>query len=221
MADDPWTFGWTQLLTLGGQLLTISGLGLTAYLGFRGLRTFERWKREKIEEKCIDVAIDALAAAYKSKFVFEYIRSPLVRAHEYQDLPVANQSLGAGPHAALKRIERNNDFFDHVWELQPRFMAIFGAETEETFRLLHEARRDIEIACELVDWMGKPETQEDRKLWVSARQDIFSSNGASAKDGDRVGKKLEDFRSKIEALCRPFVDRELRSERTPARSDIG
>ena len=99
-------------------------------------------------------------------------------------------------------------------------MAIFGAETEETFRLLHEARRDIQIACELVDWIGKPESQEDRDLWVSARLDIFSSDGASAKDGDRVGKKLEDFRSKIEELCRPIVDRDLSPNIHPAMGRV-
>ena len=39
------------------------------------------------------VAVDALAAAYKSKDVFEHIRAPLSRGYEYLDMPeVAGES---------------------------------------------------------------------------------------------------------------------------------
>jgi hypothetical protein len=96
----PWTFGWTQLLTF-------AGLVLTGYIGYQGLRTFDRWRREKIEEKRIDVALDALSTAYKSKYVFEYIRSPLVRSHEFADMPGCddgkeNRKQGEAPYAILK-----------------------------------------------------------------------------------------------------------------------
>jgi hypothetical protein len=213
MADpSPWTFGWTQLLT-------IAGLSLTGYIGCQGLRTFNRWRREKIEEKRIEVAIDALAAAYKSKFVFEYIRGAFIPAHEFQDMPEragesdSDRGRREGTYAVLKRIERNQDFFDHVWELQPKFMAVFGEKTGEIFDLLHAARRDIQVACDMVAWMTEPErdNKEEWELLIQLRQDIWSSTGKKAKEGDRVGKKLEDFRTRIETLCRPIVDRELRT----------
>jgi hypothetical protein len=209
----PWTFGWTQLLTF-------AGLVLTGYIGYQGLRTFDRWRREKIEGKRIDVALDALSTAYKSKYVFEYIRSPLVRSHEFADMPGRDdgkekRKQGEAPYAILKRIEANKDFFDHVWELQPKFMAVFGKETEEIFMLLHTARRDIEIACEMLMWdVPQPNAHErdseEAKLYVQLRRDISSSSGATAKDGDAVGTKLEKFRERIEALCRPAVDSEFR-----------
>jgi len=90
-------------------------------------------------------------------------------------------------------------------------MAIFGRDTEDIFLLLHTARRNIEVACDTLEWMKKPEpgVPGDRELWVQLRRDIWSSTGATAKDGDRVGEKLEGFRTRIEALCRPVVDREL------------
>jgi hypothetical protein len=62
---DPWAFGWTHVLTIVGFFVTCG----IAYFGFR---TFERWKREKIEEKRIDIAIEALALAYDSKEVFTF-----------------------------------------------------------------------------------------------------------------------------------------------------
>jgi hypothetical protein len=201
----PWTFGWTQLLTIAGLCLA-----------FQGLRTFGKWRREKIEEKRIEVAVEALAAAYKSKYVFEHIRGPLRQSYEWQDMPnVAGESeeerkQRGSLYAVSKRLERNKDFFDHVWELQPKFMAIFGRETEEIFLLLHTARREIEVACEMLEWMRAPQTgAQDAQLWVQMRRDISSGSSATAKEGDRVGKKLEDFRTRIETLCRPIVDREL------------
>jgi hypothetical protein len=184
-----------------------------------GIRTFNRWRREKIEEKRIEVAIDALAAAYKSKFVFEYIRGAFIPAHEFQDMPEragesdSDRRRREGTYAVLKRIERNQDFFHHVWELQPKFMAVFGEKTGEIFDLLHAARRDIQVACDMVAWMTEPErdNKEEWELLIQLRQDIWSSTGKKAKEGDRVGKKLEDFRTRIETLCRPIVDRELRT----------
>lgn len=52
--SDPWTFGWTQLLTIVGFIITIC-------IAVGGFRTFGRWKREKIEEKKIEIAFEALA----------------------------------------------------------------------------------------------------------------------------------------------------------------
>ena len=145
--------------------------------------------------------------------MFEHIRAPLSRGYEYLDMPAlpANPRAGrASLFVVRRRIEQNKDFFDHVWELQPKFMAIFGRDTENIFLLVHKARRDIEVACEILEWMKEPErVPGDRELWVQLRRDIWSGTGATAKEGDRVGEKLEVFRTRIEALCRPIVDREL------------
>ena len=77
---DPWAFGWTPLLTIIGFFVTIG----IAHFGFR---TFERWKREKIEEKRIDIAIEALELAYDCQEVFEIIRSVGTLGSEYADMP--------------------------------------------------------------------------------------------------------------------------------------
>jgi hypothetical protein len=50
-------------------------------------------------------------------------------------------------YAILKRINANNDYFERVWKLQPRCMAMFGASVEEIFVLLHRARREVELAA--------------------------------------------------------------------------
>jgi hypothetical protein len=68
--DHPWSFGWTQLLTIIGLLITIT-------IAIGGFRTFERWRKEKLEEKRIDIAIEALALTYEARFIFDSIRSEM------------------------------------------------------------------------------------------------------------------------------------------------
>ena len=53
--NNPWAFGWTQLLTVLGFIITIG-------IAFGSYRTFERWKREKLEEKKLDVALERFIA---------------------------------------------------------------------------------------------------------------------------------------------------------------
>jgi len=72
---NPWTFGWTQLLTIVGFVITI-------LIAIGGFRSFERWRKEKIEEKRIDTAVDALVLLREMKWVFDNIRSPM--SFEYE-----------------------------------------------------------------------------------------------------------------------------------------
>jgi hypothetical protein len=205
----PWTFGWTQLLTIAGFIITITIAGL-------GFRTFERWRREKIEEKRIDTAVEALALVYESKFIFDNIRSPGTYDYEWKDMPDSygtgeQQRRARGPfYAALKRIEANKEFFERAWKMQVRCTALFGLTVEETFLLMHRARREVEVSAGML--LRDPEptlrSEADNKTWDRCRADVWEAHGELAEGGDRVGQKLATFRTNMETLCRPIIDRE-------------
>jgi hypothetical protein len=94
-----WTFGWTQVLTLVGFAITIA-------IAVRGVRTFDRWKREITEERRIETAIEALAISYESKYIFDAIRSPMNFGYEWKDMPKAPGETDAewdkrGPFCAV------------------------------------------------------------------------------------------------------------------------
>jgi hypothetical protein len=202
MPTDPWTFGWTQLLTVVGFAITIG----VAYFGFR---TFARWQRETIAAKKIDIALDTLSVAYQAKYVFDSIRSPMSFPSEWQDMPRGphesdDEWRRRGPYYAVaKRIDHYKDYFETVWKLQPRFMAVFGRETEEIFALLHKARRAVEIAAHMLGTQGEPYEDALQKELVA---DIWVVND---RGDDKVGKLLSEFRTKIEAQCFPILNREL------------
>lgn len=214
--NDPWAFGWTQLLTIIGFVITVS-------IAVSGFRTFDRWKREKIEERRIDVALEALSIAYQSQGIFAAIRNPGVFGYEWEDMPRVPgesdedwkyRSMGYVP---LKRISDNKEFFLRVLQLQPRAMAVFGPEVEGFFAKLHEARANIQVSAQML--MRRPEpgvqwTEAASKQRTRMEADIWSGMGDAYPEdelpgGDRVQKKLDTFKNGIEKLCRPIVDHEF------------
>ena len=211
--SNPWAFGWTQLLTVIGFIITI-------FIAVGGFRTFGRWKREQLEEKRIETAIDALAIVYESKFVFDHIRSVMSFDYEWKDMPdsygTTEEQRGArGPYyATLKRIERNKDFFERAWKMQVRCTALFGPQVEETFLLMQRARRKVEVSAQMLLRDPEPQhkTEDNINTWNSFRADVWPAYGDLAKGGDEVGRMLTEFKDKMETLCRPIIDRQYGKE---------
>src|SRR5579862_323348 len=202
-APDPWAFGWTQLLT-------IIGFAITIIIAVGGFRTFNRWKREKLEERKIEIAFEALSIAYETKFIFETIRNPMTYSYEWDDMPqIAGESDNdrsnrGTSYAIFKRMERNKDFFERLWKLQPRFMAVFGSETEDIFFKLHQARRYVEVSAQMLVRRRDGDIGElndnrrrQREQWEA---DIWTGMDAVTPGLDRVGHGLDAFKTGIERL---------------------
>src|SRR5215475_252305 len=173
--NDPWAFGWTQVLTL-------IGLGLSGLISFLGLRTFGKWQREKVQEKKLEIAFEALSLAYETGMIFDDIRRRIVHAYEWADMPTDKMTKEEIDHARsiwaiLNRFDRHADFFSRVLKLQPKFMAVFGSDTEATFHKLHHARIMIQNACQVL--LDTPKTTPGTDQWslnLQMRSDIFDHN---------------------------------------------
>jgi hypothetical protein len=201
------------------SIVALLGLGLTAVVAIAGFKSFGRWKREKIEERRIEVALDALAIAYEARFRFENIRSRFMREDEYADIDEPSKGDGfvvithregqRSPYAVLKRMGNNHKFFERVFDIEPKFMAIFGAETEEIFAELYDAKRMVETAAEALYEEARiehdPTDVDAKERMRQLRVVIFASKGKVEAE-DKVGQKVLDFQRRIEALCRPIVD---------------
>jgi hypothetical protein len=68
-AANPWAFGWTQVFTIVGFVITLA-------IAFGGFRTFDRWKRERLEEKKIEIAFEMLAIAMRLNTFFKIYEVP-------------------------------------------------------------------------------------------------------------------------------------------------
>lgn len=208
--DGPWAFGWNQVLT-------ILGLFLTGGVALGGFRSFNRWKREKLEERRIEIAFDALTVAYETKYIFQHIRSPMAHGYEWADMPARpgdtddRRNRRGSYFASLKRIEQNKEFFERVWHAQPRCMTVFGPMIESTFLKLHQARRHIEVAAQMLaeevdDPVRESADESTRKLYQQLRRDLWDTGNFEA-EKDRVGKLLKEFEEELIAYAKPVVER--------------
>jgi hypothetical protein len=206
---DPWAFGWTQVFTLAGLIISVC-------VSIAGLRTFGKWQREKLEERKMDIAFEALSIAYESKFIFDDIRVRLVRSFEYEDMPdkdlsEAEKQRRSSFYAVMKRIEHHKDFFERALVLLPRFLAVFGKQNEATYLKLLQARNEIYSSCEALIWdLTDPKRGTDEyDLYLQLRANVWAHESNMVKEPRRVSQMIEEFQSGIERLCQPFVDREF------------
>jgi hypothetical protein len=209
---NPWEFGWTQAFTAVGLLMT-------GVVSFVGLRTFGMYRKEKIEERRIETALEALTLAYESKDVFRYIRGAISYSFDYADMPAAAgesddaRNLRGSYYVVGKRVVEHKDFFDRAWKLQPKVMAVFGEEAELIFRRLHNARAMVQVASKTLAFEMPldpvRESKDDHQLRVQLRNDLWGS----ADDSDRVNKDLQEFRDGVTRLCRPVVDHEFKPDK--------
>jgi hypothetical protein len=213
--------------------VALLGLLLTAGIAIAGFKSFGRWKREKIEERRIEVALDTLAIAYEAVFRFEAIRSRIVREDEYEGIdeansgkslyPITHRAGQRSPYAVLMRMANNAAYFEKVYDIEPKFMAIFGAETQECFELLYSARTIVESSAQALFEEGliehDPSDLETRERLRKLRVDVFASKGKIEAE-DRVGQKILEFQKQIEGLCRPIVDQTFGRRGKRARSAV-
>jgi hypothetical protein len=216
MADmGRWTWGLTEVLTGVTQSLTVVGL----FIAGCGLRTFEKWQREKIQERRIEAAFEALALAYESKVIFGEIRSPVTYLGEGAGAPhKPGESDELRKHresffAVLERIKARHDYFARLWKLQPKFVAVFGEKSEEIFDHLHGARRDIEVAASTLIseemFLDPNSPYYDKEKVEKCRLTLFGPRVRGTPDP--VAVELDKFRTRINDLCRSVIDQRYKS----------
>ena len=196
-------------------LLTIIGFSITTVLGIAGIRTFGKFKRERIEERRLETAIEALALAYKSKYVFDGIRSVMAFEYEWKDMPVKpgesehQRSERGSYYAVARRVSQNKDFFERAFKLQPKCMAMFGKEAEDIFMLMHRARRAIEVSSQTLAWkvsqyQHREAPDHNAAFYEQCRRDIWDHANFEP-EKDQVGSLLKEFRERMEKMFQPII----------------
>ena len=95
------------LKDFAGPIVSLLGIAAATIAAICGFRSFERWKREQLEERRIDVALEGLAIARETKYVFARIRDPTaLRANGGQCLfaKAKVKATGAGEAQLSRRL---------------------------------------------------------------------------------------------------------------------
>ncbi|MCP2207459.1 hypothetical protein [Bradyrhizobium diazoefficiens] len=204
-------------------MLTIIGFFVTTGIAIFGFRTFERWKREKIEEKRIDIAIEALELAYECQEAFEVIRNPGTLGLEYADMPRRDgegepEWSHRGPfYAILKRVQEHAGMFERLAKLRPRYMALFGVPAADSFKLIREARAYVVVSAQHLcyrPFVG-PDAQNQRtRMECDVWDGLAEVYLADYPGVDRVEVRIKGFVEETERRCRPIIDRTYAAQKS-------
>jgi hypothetical protein len=207
---DPWAFGWTQVLTIIGFLITIG-------IALGGFETFGRWRRQKIEERRIDLAFEALSLAHESTFVFGRIRNLHGFEGEWKNMPIKegesqeDRNSRGGSYAILRRLNADANYFERVGLFQPKAIAAFGATAEAAFAHLTKAHDLVNDAAIQFTWQLPVNPEKKSKEDFAMRMRLRGHLWAGFQEPDIVEQELVAFRSTMEDLFRPVIERQFRA----------
>lgn len=145
----------------------LSGLGTVVgalavfYAAHKGSDTFKQWRRQKGEERRIEVAEQILILSYKVKRALESIRSPMMLSGEVakveeklRESGALDESTGEGKkgnlttaQGALMRMDHYKDLWNSLLDITPVAKAIFGDEIEKQLNELWSQRSKIAVAA--------------------------------------------------------------------------
>lgn len=219
---------WTATGSMLSGLGTIGGAIVVFFAAKIGKDTFTDWKRQKIEERRIDLAEAALTLAYKLQGAIGSIRGPFAFAGEVaaaeanlreqslltDQTPEAQKGSLSQAQTTLNRITRFGDLYDTLAELRPSTRAVFGAEVEGTLAVFDDVTRRVRAAA-----LGYARTgREPYANEVLARRDLerreryeqilwedseVDDNGELVED--KIKKAVADAVERLENLFRPYL----------------
>ena len=158
MPHDWFSAHYDVLKDFAGPAVSLLGIIAAAVAAIFGFKSFERWKREQLEERRIDVALEGLAIARESKYVFARIRNPNGFEGEWRSMPVregeseSDRGRRGTTYAILMRLKTDQDFFDRVSRFLPKAVALFGDVIEGYFERLEFAESLVRDAAIQLTW---------------------------------------------------------------------
>jgi hypothetical protein len=198
---------WDDFLRYAPSILQAVSITVTALFAIAGLRA---WKRQIIGKRRIEVAEEALLAAYKARNAMSYVRNPASfggegatrprREGEDQGIAMARDA----EFAPLERLQKANADFAELEKTRLLCEVHFGPEAAEPFNAILESRNAVWIAASTL--VGYTEHQRELQAqWIQRlRRDIWESYGAPDTK-DAIAEKVTEAVKKIEGLCRPHL----------------
>jgi hypothetical protein len=203
------------LKDFAGPVVSLLGIVAASVAAICGFKSFDRWKREQLEERRIDVALEGLAIARESKYVFARIRNPNGFEGEWRSMQLrdgeseSDRGRRGSSYATLVRLQTDQDFFDRVSRFLPKAVALFGDAVEGLFERLEFAEslvRDaaVQLTYQLPVQPEKP-SKEDFDHRMQLRSYLWAGFGG---ESDGVEIELQTFRSETEVFLRKIIKRE-------------
>lgn len=204
---------------IGAVLIGVGTLAQAFAVGFAAWiasDTFKGWRKQKLSERRIEQAERILTAAYKARRALEYVRNPLMEAHE---LSAAEEHLERQVSWATadgnrkQRLVSAQGYYNRlnavleerraVEECLPMARALFGEQVEKALESLNRQFHIVRIAVDARTW-----DENDREFARSLSEDISSSSGSERPN--RMNALIEERVKQIEDALLPVLRLEAR-----------
>jgi len=203
---------------------TLIGAAAIVYAAHKGSDTFKQWRRQKSEERRIDLAEQILTLAYKLKRAIEPIRSPMMLAGEIAQVEVSLREQGligdnapegnrgdlTTAQATISRVHHHKELWDALLDITPVAKAIFGNETEKQLNEFWLIRgKIIAAAYAYARLAGRPpartaEAQERQNERRDKLEQVIWFGGGE--DGvDEVANSVDAAVAGLEAALLPII----------------
>ncbi len=182
----------TEWSAFGGVLSgvgTVIGAVAVIVAANLGSSTFKSWREQKLSERKIEQAERILTATYKARRGLEYVRSPLITAHELnaaeKHLEMLDwwattdrkQSL-ITKQAYFNRLNAVAEERRAVEECLPMARALFGEQVEKALETLNRQYHIVNVAADMNDDVG-----DDRDFARKLRSDLSRALLRKSREG--------------------------------------
>ena len=181
------------------------------------------WKREFIGKRQIELAEQVLAKFFEIKDAIAMIRSPFSRSDEgssrkrnEHESRETSDLLDRG-YIVFERYSTKESAFADFNTLKYRFMASFGAESEQIFTDTTTILNTIFVSAQMLGthyWQRQgrvpmdPEEGKEHLQEMQRHQQIFWDHGT---DDDEIRKKLAAVQQRLDAIVKPCFQEPMRT----------
>ena len=181
------------------------------------------WKREFIGKRQIELAEQVLAKFFEIKDAIAMIRSPFSRSDEgssrkrsEHESRETSELLDRG-YIVFERYSTKESAFADFNTLKYRFMASFGAESEQIFTDTTTILNTIFVSAQMLGthyWQRQgrvpmdPEECKEHLQEMQRHQQIFWDHGT---DDDEIRKKLAAVQKRLDAIVKPCFQESMRT----------
>lgn len=215
MTETPWTsIEWTAFGSVLSGAGTIIGAVAVIVAALFASNTFKSWRLQTLSQRRIEQAERILTAAHNARRSLDYVRSPLIEAHELNaaEKHLEKQDFLANADRKQKLIIKQS-YFNRlnaviaerraVEECLPMARALFGEVVEKALETLNRQFRLVSIAADMSDDVG-----DDREFARKLRSDLSSVSGTDMPNemNDIIAAQVKA----IEDACVPVLRLEAR-----------
>ena len=205
------------------ELFTLAQAGAVISACWAIISGIGAWKREFIGKRQIELAEQVLAKFFEIKDAIAMIRSPFSRSDEggsrkrsEHESRETSELLDRG-YIVFERYSTKESVFADFNTLKYRFMASFGAESEQVFTDTTTILNTIFVSAQMLGthyWQRQgrvpmdPEEGKEHLQEMQRHQRIFWDHGT---DDDEIRKKLAAVQQRLDAIVKPCFQEPMRT----------